>query len=390
MRVAIVGSGIGGLAAGAFLRQAGLDVDIYEQASQLKEVGAGLRLSPNGVRLLDRLGVRKQIRAVAVQPDVTWQLRRWDSGEVIWRRTAVARDADAPHLTIHRADLLNALWDHLPGAPPILGHKLKKASLEAGGAELQFANGETIRADVVIGADGIHSVVRDAVRPAEPPLSSGFAAYRATAPIDGTSFAGQPAAATLWLGPRKHFVAYPISRGRLMNFLGVVPARPEDEESWTADATSAEFLSDFDGWDSSIIELIEATAGVKRWALMHRAPLPTWTRGRVALLGDAAHPMLPHLAQGACQAIEDAACLASVLALDLDAPSALSIYEAVRQPRASKLQVMSQIQGQDYHLEDGPDQRARDARLAREGIPAQAWIYDYDAQEAARELAGAI
>jgi salicylate hydroxylase len=186
----------------------------------------------------------------------------------------------------------------------------------------------------------------------------------------------------LWIGPGKHFVAYPVSSGRLMNIIGVVPAGDQDTESWSADGDRGELAAAFAGWDPVVLEMIDNAVDIKRWALMHRTPLERWTAGSIAVLGDAAHPMLPHLAQGACQAIEDAACLASVfsrVSSPAEAPAALRRYEELRRPRAGKLQLMSQSQGKSYHLPDGEEQRARDARLAADGVAEQHWIYDHDA-----------
>jgi salicylate hydroxylase len=386
MRVAIVGAGVGGLSAAIFLRQAGFDVDVYEQAPELSAVGAGLRLSPNGLGLLRRAGLGPDLETTGVRPEVAWELRRWGSGEIIWRGQSGSANDEVRHLLIHRADLLDVLLGHLPGADPLLGHRLIR--LEPGDASkgrrarLEFAGGTATEADVVIGADGIHSLVCDRFMPSRPATASGYSAFRATVPIEETAFCGAPVAATVWMGPGRHFVAYPVSGGRLMNVIGAVPATARDEESWSAEGDRGELLAGFAGWDAAVTGMISHATGLKRWALMHRVPLSRWTSGSIAVLGDAAHPMLPHLAQGACQAIEDAACLTAVLSGisgPAGAPAALSRYEELRRPRASRIQLMAQSQGESYHLPDGPAQRERDARLAAEGIPAQHWIYDHDA-----------
>jgi salicylate hydroxylase len=386
MKIAIAGAGVGGLSAAIFLRQAGFDVDVYEQAPELSAVGAGLRLSPNGLGLLRRAGLGPDLELVGVRPEVAWELRRWHSGETIWRGQFDTLDDEARHLLIHRADLLDVLLGHLAGPGPFLGRRLihlEPGDVSAGiRARLEFGDGPPAEADVVIGADGIHSLVCDRFMPSQPPTPSGHAAFRATVPIEETTFFGAPAAGMVWMGPGKHFVAYPVSSGRLMNIIGVVPASARDEESWSADGDRDELLAAFAGWDKAVLGMISQAAELKRWALMHRVPLTRWTSGPVAVLGDAAHPMLPHLAQGACQAIEDAACLTSVLSgisAPADVPAALARYEEFRRPRASRIQVMSQSTGESYHLPDGPAQQARDARLAAEGMPAQQWIYDHDA-----------
>lgn len=386
MKIAVVGAGVGGLSAAIFLQQAGFDVDVYEQAPELAPVGAGLRLSPNGLGLLRRAGLGPDLETVGVRPEAAWELRRWSSGETIWRGQFDTAGGEARHLLIHRADLLNVLLGHLPTPGPLLGRRLihlEPGDVSAGiRARLEFADGPAEEADVVIGADGIHSLVCDRFMPSRPPTASGHSAFRATVPIEQTAFSGAPAAAMVWMGPGRHFVAYPVSSGRLMNIIGVVPASSQDEESWSADGDRDELLAAFAVWDTAVAGMISHATGLKRWALMHRVPLSRWTSGSLAVLGDAAHPMLPHLAQGACQAIEDAACLTSVLSGisdPADAPAALSRYAELRRPRASRIQVMAQSQGESYHLPDGPAQRERDARLAAEGIPAQHWIYDHDA-----------
>lgn len=387
MKIAVVGAGVGGLSAAIFLRQAGLDVDVYEQASALTAVGAGLRLSPNGLVPLRRAGLGPDLETVGVRPEF-WDLRRWSSGESIWRGQfgSGAADDEARHLHIHRADLLDVQLGHLPGPGPVLGRRLvhlEPGDVSAGTrARLEFADGSVAEADVVIGADGIHSLVCDRFLPSQPPAASGYSAFRALAPTEKTAFFGATPAATLWMGPGRHMMAYPVSSGRLMNIVGVVPASARDKDSWSANGDQDEFAAAYAGWDKAVQSLINHATGLKLWAMMERVPLSRWTLGSIAVLGDAAHPMLPHYGQGANQAIEDAACLAAVLSgitSPADAPAALRRYEELRRPRASKIQVMSQSQGDFYRLPDGPAQQARDALLAAEGIPELPWIYDHDA-----------
>lgn len=386
MKIAIVGAGVGGLCSAIFLRQAGFDVDLHEQAPALTAVGAGLRLSPNGLRLLWRAGIDDDLTAIGVRPVAAWELRRWRNGAIVWRGQFDIADGRPRHLLVHRADLLDVLLKHLPGPAPLLNRRL--THLEPGDPSaglrhrLDFADGSVAEADVVIGADGIHSLICDSFMPAGPPMPSGDSAFRAMVPMDKTVLATRPPAAMLWMGPDKHFVAYPVSSGRLMNVIGVVPSRGGDRESWSATGDRDELATAFTGWDPAVLELIDNATDIKRWALMHRDPLARWTSGSIAVLGDAAHPMLPHLAQGACQAVEDAACLAAVLSGVSDAsaaPAALRRYEQLRRTRAAKIQLGSQSQGRSYHLPDGTAQLERDARLADEGIPEQHWIYDHDA-----------
>jgi salicylate hydroxylase len=388
LRIAIVGGGIGGLAAAAFLYQAGLPATVYEQSRELREIGAGLVVAPNMARLLRRLGVLDRLLKTAVRLETGWEFRRWQDGTVL-----SAEDLDTrcellygEHTyTAHRADLLDALGQAVPDGAVRLGQRCVKVepgpAKNAGQARLTFAGGEVVDADVVIGADGIHSLVRAAVTEAPvPPAYSGSCAYRALVPArEAPAFARRPAH-VLWLGPGHHLVHYPVRAGELINLVAFAPAGGYTTESWTATATVAEFLSEFEGWDPRLTALIEAAGVPGRWALLDRQPLGRWSRGPVTLLGDAAHPMFPFYGQGAAQAIEDAAALARVLSEESEDPmAALRRYEAARIPRTTRLQEVSHARGHLNHLPDGPDQRARDQAFARaDALEANAWIYAHD------------
>jgi salicylate hydroxylase len=388
LRIAIVGGGIGGLAAAAFLYQAGLPATVYEQSRELREIGAGLVVAPNMARLLRRLGVLDRLLKTAVRLETGWEFRRWQDGAVL-----SAEDLDTrcellygEHTyTAHRADLLDALGQAVPDGAVRLGQRCVKVepgpAKNAGQARLTFAGGEVVDADVVIGADGIHSLVRAAVTEAPvPPAYSGSCAYRALVPArEAPAFARRPAH-VLWLGPGHHLVHYPVRAGELINLVAFAPAGGYTTESWTATATVAEFLSEFEGWDPRLTALIEAAGVPGRWALLDRQPLGRWSRGPVTLLGDAAHPMFPFYGQGAAQAIEDAAALARVLSEESEDPmAALRRYEAARIPRTTRLQEVSHARGHLNHLPDGPDQRARDQAFARaDALEANAWIYAHD------------
>jgi salicylate hydroxylase len=239
----------------------------------------------------------------------------------------------------------------------------------------------TVTVDAAIGADGIHSVLSQAVVQPQPARFSGLCAFRCLVPAaDAPAMALRPVQA-LWLGPGRHFVHYPISSGRLVNVVAIVPAGHWRTESWTADGAVADMKQEFDGWDPRVHQLIDAATDTKRWALYDRSPLPTWAAGRVALLGDAAHAMLPFFAQGAAQALEDALLLADCLQGVAPAalPQALQRYDALRRPRASRVQLMSRGREIRNHLVDGPEQQQRDAELAS-GNPLRdsAWLYGHD------------
>ncbi len=386
--IAIIGGGIGGLAAAAFLRRAGLRATVYEQAGRLGEVGAGVVVAPNAARLLRALGVLSALEERAVPLEVGWEFRRWQDGRVLSAEdlaTKCARLYGERTYTAHRADLLAAISRAVPGGDVRLGKRC--VGLESAGPErdgerhlLRFDDGETAVADVVIGADGIHSMVRAALTEPAPATYSGLCAFRALVPAGlAPAFARRPAQ-TLWLGPGHHLVHYPISAGTLVNLVAFAPAGGYTTESWTATATVEEFLAEFDGWDERLTGLIRAAGTPGRWALLDRAPLTRWSKGTVTLLGDAAHPMFPFFAQGAAQAIEDAAVLARCLAAAPGDPAAaLARYQELRIPRTTRLQEVSHARAHVNHLPDGPEQRARDASFTDvDPLAASGWIYAYD------------
>jgi salicylate hydroxylase len=392
LRIAVVGGGIGGLAAAAFLHRAGLSATVYEQAGEITEIGAGLVVAPNAVRMIRRLGRLEQFRKTAVPLEVGWEFRRWQDGQVLFSQRM---GAECERLygewcyTAHRADLLDTLLAAVPEPGPRLGARCVAVRRAGDGAELSFADGSAATADVVIGADGTHSVVREAVlRGAAPaPRFSGVCAYRCLVPAGlAPEFALRPVQ-TLWLGPGHHFVHYPISAGRYVNVVAFAPAHDWRVESWTAEGRIEDLRAEFADWDPRLASLVDAADRTGRWALLDRGPLPRWTDGPVAVTGDAAHPMFPFLGQGAAQAIEDAAVLAGCLAGDPgDPPTALRRYEALRKPRTTRVQLLSHARLHANHLPDGAEQRARDAAFAGEDpLAHNAWIYGYDPETGVTE-----
>ncbi|MGE5134047.1 MAG: FAD-dependent monooxygenase [Gemmatimonadota bacterium] len=387
-RVAVVGGGIGGLAAAAFLRRAGLTATVYEQAPALGEVGAGLVVAPNAARLLRRLPASFRLEDTGVKLETGWEFRRWADGKVLFAQQlgeACARRYGEYTWTAHRADLLGVLQSALPAGAVELGRRCTGVTQDTGGVTLTFSSGSQVRADLVVAADGIHSVLRDQVAATAPPRESGLCAWRTLVPAGAAPpFARRPVQ-TLWLGYRRHLVHYPVSSGRLINIVAFSPAGHGDLESWSAAGRVADLAAEFGGWDPRLAELIAAARQVGRWSVLDRSPLPRWVNGRIALLGDAAHPMLPFYAQGAGQAIEDAAALAACLATGpWDPAAALARYERVRLPRATRVQEASRGRIAHHHLPDGPEQRARDAAFAAEDpLSHNDWIYTYDAEQAA-------
>lgn len=381
--IAIIGGGIGGLAAAAFLRRAGLPATVYEQASQLGEVGAGVVVAPNAARLLRALGVLGVFEERAVRLETGWEFRRWQDGSVLSSEDLATKCEELygeRTYTAHRADLLDVIARAVPDGDVRLGKRCVAVGLSGPRRTLRFADGETIEADVVIGADGIHSLVRAALTAPASPAYSGLCAFRALVRAeDAPAFARRPAQA-LWVGPGHHLVHYPVSAGKFVNLVAFAPAGDYTTESWTATATVAELLAEFAGWDERLISLIRAAGTPGRWALLDRAPLTWWTRGTATLLGDAAHPMFPFFGQGAAQAIEDGATLARCLAANpADPAAALRRYEELRIPRTTRLQEVSHARAHVNHLPDGPEQRARDASFQdTDPLVASAWIYAHD------------
>ncbi|WP_329259638.1 FAD-dependent monooxygenase [Streptomyces pseudovenezuelae] len=390
-RIAVVGGGIGGLAAAGFLRRAGLTATVHEQASVLAEVGAGLVAAPKVVRLLRRLGVLGPFLRRAVALERAWEFRRWTDGSVlsVEQLTGVCERLYGERTYgLHGADLLSALRSAVPGEWIRLGARCTSVDETAGdGVVLRFADGSLARADVVIGADGVHSVVRGAVTEPAPPEHSGLRAFRTLVPAaTAPEFARRPTH-TVWLGPGRHFVHYPIAGGEAVNVVAVAPAGDHTHESWSATASPEEFGAQFADWDPRVRALIAAGGPPGRWALLDRAPLRRWSRGGITLLGDAAHPMFPFFAQGAAQAVEDAAVLARCLADSPDDPRAgLRRYESARLARTTRLQHLSRTRRDINHLPDGREQQARDAALtASDPLAANGWIYGYDAEQALTE-----
>jgi salicylate hydroxylase len=391
--VGIVGAGIGGLTAALSLLRLGIDVHVYEQAAALREVGAGIQISPNASRVLHGLGLAEQLAATGVKP-LAWHQRRWDDGRTLVR-TPLAERVGArfgfPHYQMHRADLHSALAERVPADRLHLGHRLTGLVDHGDRVEARFAHGDRVEVDVLVGADGIRSLVRSILFGPERPRFTGCVAYRGLVPADRLAELGLEVTAQVWVGPGRHFVHYFVSGGRQVNFVAVIEQDTWTRESWTDHGNVADALAAFEGWHPQVRTILEAVDETFVWALFDRAPLARWSAGRVTLLGDACHAMLPFMAQGAAQAIEDGATLASCLAAARPDPAAtgpdlaaaLRRYEIARIPRASRLQALSTTNKTRFHLPDGPQQRERDATMAAGStdwsFEAVAWIYDHDA-----------
>ena len=380
-RVAIVGAGIAGLVIATVLRRRGVRCELYEQSPVFDAVGAGIQLSPNGVRILHRLGVAPALAEHGVQAR-SIETRRWDDGGLLARvplGTACEELFGAPYYLIHRADLQRCLVNMLAPGTVHLGRGVARVVERADHVELHFADGGHTTADLVIGADGVHSAVRRAVVRDEPRFS-GYSVYRGLIPAEVVpSFAADPRV-IFWLGPRRHVTYYPITAGKTVHFSAVCATEDGRSGSSTTGAETEELAAAFAGWNPEVRRVVTAAASVTRWGLFDRDLADRYVSGRIALVGDAAHPMLPYLSQGANQALEDAVVLTDCLDdAGRDPVRSLRHYEALRRPRTAEVHRQSRVRAETFHFADGTRQQERDFRLAGETLKDLAWLYGFDA-----------
>ena len=393
LRVAVAGAGIAGLTFAAALHRAGIDCHVYEQAEQLTEVGAGVQVAPNATRLLHRLNLGDLLQTVAVVPQAI-EMRRWDDGTLL-QRTPLANVCSqrfgAPYYTVHRADLHSCLISLVPPDRVHLGARLDAVTQTPDEARLHLADGTTVTADLVVGADGIHSIARGQIA-VDRPKYSGQAIYRGLVPAERVPFLLTEPRVQLWFGPDQHCVCYPVSSGRQVSFGATVSASQWHEESWFERGDVAELAAAYKGWHSDVVKLIGAAEQVSKWALHDRESIDRLSSGRVAVIGDAAHPMLPFQAQGANQAIEDAVVLAVCLveAGPDGLSDALRRYERIRLPRITRIQHQSRANAETFHLVDGDAQRRRDAfGQNSSGLERHDWLFGYDAEKATKNCRSA-
>jgi len=376
LKIIVVGAGIGGLAAARALALRGHQVELHEQAAQLGEVGAGLQLGPNAVKVLYALGLREELHRVACAPDCTATLR-WDDGAFVHHEPFQEAFAQygAPYLVAHRADLHDLLMRAVDPAAIHRSRRCLSVASTAKGAVARFAGGPDAEGDVVIGADGIHSAVRDALWGETTARYTHYLGWRGVLPMeqalaamdDDNLRALHRKDVVMWRSPNGTALFYPLRAGKLINVFAGKFTDEWADESWTVPSTRAEMIAAFEGWHPTLRRVLGLVEDVYKWAFFDREPLPQWSKGNASLLGDAAHAMMPTLAQGAAITIEDGYVLARCLDTHERPARALAAYEAERIGRAHKVQLMSRRQFDDNR------------KIPRPPPLSRSWIYEYDA-----------
>jgi 6-hydroxynicotinate 3-monooxygenase len=373
-KFAIIGAGIGGLALAALLSRQGAQVTVYEQAQAFQRIGSGIQMSPNAMRILRALGLEPLLRRMAFQPPA-WTNRTWDTGEFLGELNFAHAEAryGAPYLLLHRGDLHAALFSAVPPDLIAFDKKLVGVDRIGSGLTMRFADGTMAMADAIVGADGVHSRVRELLLGAEEPVFTGRVAHRTvfpTALMEGFALD----TCTKWWGPDRHILMYPVTASRDETYLVTGVLDPNwNHESWSTEGDMEELRAALASFHQDVQRVLAACPKVHKWALFERDPLPRWSEGPIVLLGDACHPMMPHMAQGGASALEDAAIITRCLGAVDDIEEAFRRYEATRQERTARLQLTSRENTWGKH----------------KGDPG--WVYDYDAWQtpiaAARPLA---
>ncbi|MFK7915022.1 MAG: FAD-dependent monooxygenase [Pseudomonadales bacterium] len=393
MKVIIIGAGIGGSALATALEQQGLDYQLLEQAAEFKEVGAGIQLSPNGVQILERLGLKEQLATFCTTP-ASHRYSVWDTGETILTTPLMPKVLNAygfAYYHAHRADLIAALTQTLNPQRLCLNTTVTSVGQDASGVWADLADGSRVTGDVLVGADGVHSVVREQVFKPDPPRPSGYVTWRGVVDAKAIDHLDIPVCAHVDMGPKLSFVYYYVSGGKKFNWLALGETTGARRESWSQTSSRDEVLTAFDGWYDRPKQVIEATPETFVTALHDRNPLENWVDGRIALMGDAAHAMLPYHAQGAVQSLEDAWVLARLLSNSTDDPAiTLTQFQTLRLERANTMVQQSRNAESWYHLDDPTavaerNQRFRQTNTKLDGgfSAQQHWLYSYDAEKAA-------
>ncbi|HWM49465.1 MAG TPA: FAD-dependent monooxygenase [Xanthobacteraceae bacterium] len=383
-KILIAGAGLGGLAAASCLMKAGHEVEIYEQASELGEVGAGIQISANAMHVLRSLGLEGAVNRVGVRPGA-YVFRLHDTGEVI-QQFSLSEEHErlhgAPYTQLHRADLheiLAAKAREFRHDVVRLNRRLMGFTESDRDVELQFEDGSSVHGDLLIGADGLKSVVRRQIVGETPATYTGDAAWRLTVPTDRLPGGFLEPVMSVFMGPGGHAVCYYVRGGALLNFVGIVEKDDVSEESWTVKMPWEMLKADYLGWHSTVQTILDAADRDQcyRWSLHNRPPIRTWSTGRATLLGDAAHPTLPYLAQGAAMAMEDGAVLARALAASQSIPDALALYQRNRAERTARIVTQSSENRRLFHLRTPEEMREAFARRD-EGAERNRWLYSYN------------
>jgi salicylate hydroxylase len=379
MRIAIIGAGISGLVAASALQRLGFRPRVYERAEELGEVGAGLTLSPNATHALNSIGFAAELEELGMRPEQAG-VRHWQTGELkiaIPRGMKMIEKFGASYDHIHRADLHGALVSKVMTSDPTairLGAEFTAIRERASDIEVDFATGPGIRADVVIGADGLRSSVRAALFGSDNPRFTGYIAFRGLVPVDllPPNFI-EPPSSCLSTGRDRSFARYLIRDGQVLNFVGLAQRDGWHEEGWSIPASVEEMLAEYVGWDEDVRTIIRTVPAdcLFKWALFDRDPLPEWTRGHVTLMGDAAHPMLPFLGSGAAMAIEDAVVLARAFESAVSIDDALRRYVTARYERTTHVMLKSREAAQAYH--SGSDEYSERKHITAENLGI--WAY---------------
>ncbi|MDM0026059.1 FAD-dependent monooxygenase [Variovorax saccharolyticus] len=391
IRVGIVGAGIGGVALARALRLRGIDAHLFERAAAFGEIGAGVQMTPNAAKVLQALGVGEGLERIGFLPEAMVG-RNWEDARELFRtplKEVCPRLFGAGFYHVHRADLHAVLCEGIPADRVRFNVHCSGVTQDEDRAVAHFADGTRFEADLIVGADGIHSPVRDSLWGKTDARFTGHMCWRALVPVEQHPLPFVSPDASFWMGPKAHIVTYYVKGGAAVNIVAVNESADWVAESWTEPSTREELLAAYAGWHPNIVQLFERTdtSQIFKWGLFDRDPMAQWSQGRVTLLGDAAHPMLPFLSQGAAMAIEDAYVLAAALAhFGADQDAALRAYEAERLPRTARVQLEARERGRTYHLSTPEEQRERDLAFQKQqasnpnavGIKAE-WVYEYDA-----------